>query len=173
MEQYNGVSILWLNQKCEVPEFFVTDASLEGIGGIFDGKYFHHEIPSWMKELEVNIAHLEMWAILVGVRAWKSQLEGNRFAIACDNQAVVHIINNGRSHDQLFKTLLRQLTYELATHQIEIVARYIPTKLNVIPDILSRWTINANYPKKFQELCKVEWKEVQIKADWFNINHEW
>ena len=68
IEQYNGVSIMWMEPLCEQDYVFTTDACLTGIGGFYERNYFHKEIP---KEIVVqqgnNIAHLEMLALMVAL----------------------------------------------------------------------------------------------------------
>ena len=70
LSTYNGMSIMWMNEREVAENFLTTDASMTGIGGQASHRYFHEEIPGWILKLTQNIAHLEMWAIIVGVRIW-------------------------------------------------------------------------------------------------------
>ena len=93
--------------------------------------------------------------------------------MGCDNQAVLQIINNGKAKDKLLQQLLRQLMFELASHQAEIIVHYVPTKENVIPDILSRWTTDQKYQQKFYELKEDHWQEYHVLPHMFELNSTW
>ena len=105
--------------------FFATDACLRGTGGICQGHYFHFRFPEfvfgWARK--VHIAHLELLAIIVGVKVWRHVIRGNRFVVGCDNQAVVTIINTGRSKNKLLQKMLCELCYQLAMVEAEIFAK--------------------------------------------------
>ena len=157
---------MWMTQHQVVNEFLSTDACLVGIGGLCGNKFFHCDIPKFVLEMDnVNIAHFEMWAIIVALKLWKSEINGHRFVIGCDNQAVVAIINTGRSRDCLLQTLLRELTFVTATNQWEIVARYISTSNNLIPDLLSRWSLHVKYQHQFAQLRQWNWMEEQVDKE--------
>ena len=92
---------------------------------------------------EPKIVHLEMWAIIVAVRIWGSELAGKIIRIKTDNEAVAHIINTGRSRDNYLQTQLRELVWWLSKYQFRIIGVFIPGKTNKLPDILSRWSDSA------------------------------
>ena len=50
-----------------------------------------------------NIASLEMINILVALKVWHLQWAGHRVLIHCDNQAVVSVLNTGKSRNDFFK----------------------------------------------------------------------
>ena len=63
---------------------FTTDACVTGIGGICDMKYFHKKIPQFILQIKgIHIAHLELIAVMVGLKLWAPKLQG-RFQILCD-----------------------------------------------------------------------------------------
>ena len=121
----------------------------------------------------MNIAHLEMWVVLVALCLWRTELTGLRFVIACDNQVVVNVINSGCTKNTLLQDLLREIVYELATGQMEMLVKYIPTKLNKIPDLLSRWETDNKCRQQFQEIKEETWREGSIEPHMWNINKEW
>ena len=155
---------MWSIDKNVVNEFLSADLSLQGIGGLCDDQfYFHAAIPRWIKQDDlIHIAHLEMWVIIVAIRKWSRILKEHKFVIGCDNQAMVTIINFGRAKDKLLQTLLRQLMYELAVNNPEIMAKFILTKSNVVPDILSRWEISQSFQHQFEQIKKLHWKETLL-----------
>ena len=69
MPLYKGVSILWLEQEREPDKLVATDATLEACGGYSSKQYFHTRFPDHIKNGR-NIAHLEMYAMIVGLKLW-------------------------------------------------------------------------------------------------------
>ena len=175
MKVFNGTSIMWMAQKEEVNILLASDACLTGLGAKCEHSYFHAKFPDYITcRKDVNIAHLEMWAILVLIRLWKAHIKGIRFVIGCDNQSVLNVVNGGYAHDALLQTLLRELMFEVATAQAEIVIRYVPSKLNVIPDLLSRWHLdNGKHKQKFLEICQDDWKEEHVTDQMFKLKFDW
>ena len=174
METHNGASIMWMTQHETVNEFMSSDASLKGIGAFCQGNYFHAEIPENIKKIPgVHIAHFELWAIIAAVKTWKHRINGCKFIMGCDNLAVVTIINTGRSKDKLLQKLLRELIYVITENQAEIVTRFVPSGENVIPDLLSRLTIDKKYVKKFDELKQPGWIQENVKEDIFMLENDW
>ena len=47
----------------------------------------------------MNIAHLEILNILVALGVWHQFWANNKVAITCDNEAVVYVLNTGRTRD--------------------------------------------------------------------------
>ena len=174
IQQYNGASIMWMIQKKEVDQLIATDSCLVGIGGTCGDRYFHMTLPEWVRQVEnVNIAHFELWAILVAIRLWKNYITGHRFVVGCNNQAVATIINTGRAKNGLLQTLLRELTFEVAMAQAEIYAKFVPGWENLLPDILSRWTLNDEYRRKFLQEKQPHWQEDHVHPELFLIHDYW
>ena len=75
LQQYNGVSVAWLDQFLTPDVVFATDASLKGCGGIWWGdSYFRLTFPKvWQG---ANIAYLEAWGVIVALKIWKDKLKG-------------------------------------------------------------------------------------------------
>ena len=174
MSEYNGASIMWMVQRDIVNEFIASDASLQGVGGYSEKKFFHCEIPQSIRDQTgIHIAHFELWAIIIAVKIWKDDITGQRFVMGCDNQAVVTIVNTGRSRDELLQTLLRELVYVVASSQAEIVMRYVPSGQNLIPDLLSRWSLHPKYQQQFEKLHEPDWKEEYVTPEYFNLVSDW
>ena len=97
MQQYNGYSIMWM-QQLELDSVFATDACLTGIGRVCGDEYFRAPITSQLRQQQnLNIAQLEMLAVYIAISLWGQKYTGVKFAISCDNQVVVKVINKGRS----------------------------------------------------------------------------
>ena len=73
------------------------DACPTGLGAIYDQQVYALPLSSiWQTQ---NIAYLEMINILVALKVWHAQWAGTRILIKCDNQAVVAVLNNGKTRD--------------------------------------------------------------------------
>ena len=139
MKQFNGQSILWLHDTLQPDKVFSSDACLTGAGATCENEYFHVKFPLSITKKYHNIAHLEMWVIILCARLWTEHLTGKVIHLYCNNQACVDIINNGKTKDKLLQQLLRKLTMILSINQIWIKLIYIRSHKNILPDILSRW----------------------------------
>ena len=95
---YNGISIAWMDQ-CMTPDSVITcDASLTCLGGyLTDLEYFYLRLPPVWKS--VNIAYLEMWAVILTIRVWGDRLTGKCVVQYCNNASVVTVLNHGQSKD--------------------------------------------------------------------------
>ena len=131
---FNGVT--FFDQK-PVDGAIELDASLQGLGAVWGSQIYAMEVP--LGYLGFQIVHLEMINILVALRIWGSQWLHKRISIACDNEAVVYVLNSGRTKDLTLAAIARNIQLLLATYNIEIVVRHIPGKDNMVADLLSRW----------------------------------
>ena len=72
---FEGTSIMWLVEKEDVDGEIATDACLSGAGGISHNQYYRKQFPKWVKQ-NTQIAHLEMWAIIIAVKLWGKDMKG-------------------------------------------------------------------------------------------------
>ena len=136
---YNGVSIIWMHQRMVPDEVLATDASSGGLGGyLVNDSYFHMRVPC--RWLGVNIAYLELWAIIVALKVWGPRLKGIRFTVKCDNEAVVAVLSHGRSRDMFLQAGMWEVAWLLAIWECELRVVYLPSVENRVPDWLSRWS---------------------------------
>ena len=64
---FNGISIAWMHQHPQTDEIIATDACVQGIGGTCGKQFFYARIPkSLAEDLDFNITHYEMLALIVG-----------------------------------------------------------------------------------------------------------
>ena len=135
------------------------DASTEGWGAHLD---FQELSGLWEGHKRTwHINRLELDAVFLALLHWQSQLIGHTVLVSTDNSAVVAYIN--KQGGTKSKTLCRQATELLLwshAHQIALVARHIPGRLNVLADLLSRpdqiltseWSLA---PRIFKRLMKL------------------
>ena len=151
MAEFNGVCIMWPEQRLQPDEVMATDASLVGAGAVaWNHAYYRLKFPPcWVGK---NIAYLEMWAIIVACKVWGSTiLKGKKLVVQCDNEAVVEIINRGRSRDIFLQAALQEIVYLAAVHQFELRCVHIMGALNRIPDMLSRWPMGGSRRRTLRE----------------------
>ena len=144
---FNSNSIMWMKQFPAPDRLIASDACLTRMGAIFENQYIHKQFPEQVvHSQEWKIHHLEMMVLIVALKTWKQRLQGKRFTVLCDNQACVEVINRGATRDGKLLDLLRELTWVCATGEFELVAQYITSEANRLPDLLSRWHLHPKYP---------------------------
>ena len=173
LPSFSGSSILWLLDIVEVDTEMATDSCLERGGGISGNEVFSVEFPKYVKR-GAHIRHLELWSLILAVKLWGKHMTGKVVRMKTDNEAVVVIVNTGRSSDLKLQKLLRELVWWLATYEFKIKGVYIPSKSNQIPDLLSRWHEGLEVRDHFWELTSnqnIKWKNVY--ATLFKFTHDW
>ena len=136
-----------------------TDASLEGWGA--------HLLPDfivasgmWTQEEQArHINELEMLAVLRALQEWTAVLERASVLILSDNSTVVaYISKQGGTRSERLCQLSTIIWQFAQLHSIDLQARHIPGRLNVLADGLSRrrvfateWTLA---PAAFQWLLE-------------------
>ena len=104
-----------------------------------------------------NIATLEMLNILVTIRVWKESWANTSVRVACDNEAVVKVLNSGQ-----LGAIARNIFMAASSKDINLHVIHIPGKQNQVADLLSRWQgseIDKSNLKKYKK--NVTWVEVQ------------
>ena len=116
----------------------VKNADL-GFGGIHNRNWM---IGSWdrqfMEECNPTIEYLELYAVLVSVKLWLKDFQNQRIILFCDNQSVVHMINNQSSKEKQCMVLLRLLVTECLICNSRVFARHVREIHNEFSDFLSR-----------------------------------
>ena len=129
---YNGVT--FFDQK-PIDFSIELDASLQGMGARCGSQVFALEIP--LGYMDLQIVHLE---ILAALRVWQNSWINKKVAIACDNLAVVQILNSGKTRDLTLAAIARNIQFQVAIMNVNLKVSHIPDKVNVIADLLSRWS---------------------------------
>lgn len=138
-----GIPIQRFRAQCVIH----TDASEAGWGAHLEGAQASGLWGHSHRGLHIN--HLELQAVFLALQAFLPQVHGRHVLVATDNTSVVAYINHqGGTHSAgLLQGTLHLLTW-CNTHNIQLRARHIPGKLNVIADRLSR----------SQQVIPTEWK---------------
>ena len=169
--QFNGTSLIWLIKEPGTDTVLQTDACLRGYGGTCGQEYFRGRFPKYMQGR--NIAILEMWAVMVGLKLWAEKLKGKYFWIHVDNEAVASVLNTGRTRETELQNALREIALIAGTHQFVLKARHIPGVDNRIPDWLSRWD-EPLARRQFRQYARDKsLKHLRISNALLNYDHEW
>ena len=148
LKQYNGVTFYdQINCHAKVH----LDASLTGLGAIFDNMVYCLPIP--MNYMDYNIVQLEILNILVACKIWASHWPNKCIKIWRNNLAVVEVLNSGKSRDQTLATCARNIWLLSAMHNFQIIVHHIPGKSNVTADLLSRWSNSNVDHQRLQQLA--------------------
>ena len=142
-----------------------TDASKEGWGAHLDE---HTARGTWsLPESKLHINHLELKAVFLALKEFRTLVSNKTVLIATDNTTVVAYINKegGMKSGSLCALLWRILSW-CTRQQVTLRARHIPGRLNVIADKLSRLgqTIQTEWslhPEVFQAVCST-WHQPQV-----------
>ena len=171
LAQYNGVSLLWLIKTPGVDTVIATDASQYGYGGIAGKEYFRGKFPQNYSNL--NIALLELKAVMVALKHWGGKLTGKYFWIHVDNEAVSIILNTGRSRDELLQDTLREIALIAAQHQFVLKAKHISGVSNRIPDWLSRWNSKEARKQFRSHIRDGSFKKLPTPVEMLAHTHQW
>ena len=170
---YNGVSFIPAVAWAEPDITFATDSCLKGCGGMCFKEYFHTSFPKFIMDQSLRIHHLEMLAVLVGVRIWGKYCVGMKVQIFCDNEAVVTVINSSKTRDPFLATCIRELWLEVARNAFELRAIHLPGEENRVPDWLSRWDLENVYRERFYRFIGDEsdqYTEIKISPEMFKFS---
>ena len=134
--------------------FFYTDASSsKGCGGVCQQDWY---MMDWQdeiieQEIKLSINYLELYALLVAVDCWIDRFANKRVMIFCDNQSVMHMVNNTTSSCINCMVLIRMLVLLLLKNNVHLTVRYVRSSKNCYADLLSR----LKY-KEFLQLARSE-----------------
>ena len=151
LASYNGVSLIRSEPQINNPLRFCTDASLHGIGGFYDGRFFHVTYPQFITKQSLHINALEILAVTVSVKPWAPVLPRQRILVLTDNKSTELALNSGKSRVPFTQACLRELWLYAARYDFEISAHHIAGSQNVIADCLSRWDLNTSYQQQFYD----------------------
>ncbi|KAK7103606.1 hypothetical protein V1264_018474 [Littorina saxatilis] len=144
----------WLTQGVPIalppPEMHLfSDASLQGWGAHLDGSTTSGLWTPAQRLLHINLLELE--AVFLGLLNFVSLLQGKHVLVHMDNTTVAAYLNKqGGSRSLPLSIRACEILFWSFQHQIVIFAKYLPGRLNVLADSLSRssqvlhteWTIS-------------------------------
>ena len=70
--------------------------------------------------------------ILVALKVWHLQWTGRRVLIHCDNQAVVSVLNTGKSRDTFLSKMARNIFMWLSAFNIDLQVVHVAGKSNTL-----------------------------------------
>ena len=150
LPHYNGKAMIRLRTTPTI--FMFTDASLVG-GGAFvqDYAYFAVKWPSPLLEWNLSISELEIYTVLLAVRAWSDFLSGTTFLVKSDNEATVVVIKSGKTRSLFMADCLKELWFLCASADIDLLISHISGKDNVTADLLSRRFLSPSHEALFRD----------------------
>lgn len=117
-----------------------TDAaSTLGFGCICGKQWFYGSFPVSWSSFHISIK--EFYPILLGVKIWGHLWRNHCILFFTDNEALVPIINEQTSKDDILLSMVRWLVLQCIRLNILFKAKHIPGKQNVLADNLSRLQI--------------------------------
>lgn len=174
LPQYNGVSMMLLEDWSEPDGIFACDACPTGCGGIMQSSYFHEQFPDFIMEKHLHINALELLTVVVALKVWGHKLKGKKVLIYCDNLSSVNLINRGFSRDDFHQSCLRELCYIAAVNEFIVRAQHIKGVENRQPDILSRWHLNSRSSELFKESLNGKTAHrVRVESPLFRFVNPW
>ena len=101
----------------------------QGLKAYFNSKYI---------TLSFLLNVLEMLNILVAVTIWAVNWTSKFLEICCDNEAIVSVLNTGKTRDPLLATIPRNISMVSAKHDSSFRFTHVQGRHNVIADMSSR-----------------------------------
>lgn len=138
--------------------YFCTDSSMTGFGATFRDDFLlgvwglpqpplvdyvrsaHWTSPPIYTKFERNINLLEMWPVLCAIIRWGPLWRDSRVTLYTDNMQVLHAINTNRSKNKVVMQWLREIFWSSFVHNFHLVAKWVKSRDNILPDCLSRVT---------------------------------
>ena len=147
LQNHNGVTVfpepVWSNSTSI--NLYADAAGSKGYAIVLGHRWLAGEFPpSWA---DYHITIKELYPITLSLHVWGHLLTNKRIMFHSDNSACVHIINSQTSKDVNVMKLVRPLVSMALKYNIVFKSVHVPGKLNLIPDLLSRF--------KFQEALAI------------------
>ena len=119
----------------------------------------------------MTIVHYEMLNIIAVVRTWGSLWSSKTVLTHCDNEAVVRVLNTGKTKDLNLAAIARNIWFSTAEYDICLKTIHIKGKDNTITDSLSRWLTSQVHRCRVQSLLPYAiWDQVPVNAMVINWN---
>ena len=108
---------------------------------------------AWPEELilkfNLSIEFLELYAMTAGILAWLHNFQNSKLVLHCDNQSVVHMMNQHSSKCGRCMVLIRIIVLYSLINNVRIYAVHVRSAKNEIADSLSRFQM-----RRFERLTK-------------------
>ena len=122
-----------------------TDAAKavgKGFGRHHRDEWFYAIWEEPLLKKDPSIGFLELYAVTVSILLWVKYYKNQRIVLFCDNESVVHMVNNQSSKCKNCMTLIRILVIECILHNVRVYAKHVRTEKNSRADSLSRGKID-------------------------------
>ena len=171
LPQFSGTSLLWMYHIITPDKMGASDACLKVMGAVVGKEYIKVEfLEEWKGK---NIAYLELLAVIVMCKTWIHVFTGKSVVISSDNEAITKVLNTGKARDSTLLMLMREMIF-VAAGKFEFRAKYLPGRLNILPDLLSRWHEGSYVHHKFNKINRNNnYTELKVAPDVFNMTHLW
>jgi hypothetical protein len=118
---------------------FSTDACLEGGAGHFAGDWFYVDwVRDFGTDFDSNINVLELKCVLIAVKRWGHLWSGQHIMVRSDNSSTVACVNNNTSRSLGMLSIVKELFWYSVKFNFLLSASFIPGKLNIMSDRISR-----------------------------------
>ena len=99
-----------------------------------------HICGSWSRHCSsFSINHRELLAVLYGVQGFLPLLRHRSVSLFADNTTILaYLRNQGGTHSSLLSSVAQAILHLCEVHQVRLVPQFIPGRLNVMADSLSR-----------------------------------
>ena len=87
---------------------------------------------------DAHINTLELKTVLEAIKRWGPQWAGKHILVRCDNSCSVAAINKTTSKSSSIMDLVREMFWLATLYNFKLSAAFIPGKLNVLADRISR-----------------------------------
>ena len=87
-----------------------------------------------------SIEFLKLFALAAGLLTWETEAEliNTRVIVFCNNQAVIHMVNDMTSSCEKCMKLIRLMVLSGLRCNRRVTAKFVPSKSNGLTDALSR-----------------------------------
>ena len=145
------------------------DACTTGVGGIWNERVYAAPLLTFT-DFQPGIVHLEMLNILLALRIWAKFWTSSLVIFYCDNMAVVHVIESGKTRDKFLNACIRNIWLITATHDIELHMRHIEGKRNTMADALSRIYSKSPICNNIMSFLKESCTWELVPVHYFNLS---
>lgn len=81
-----------------------------------------------------------MWPVVCAIMKWGPVWRDCRVTLYTDNIQVLYAINTNRSKNKVVMQWLREIFWSSFIHNFHLVAKWVRSRDNILPDCLSRVT---------------------------------
>ena len=138
MDVFNGTAVFPADRP--VPSFcFATDSSSIGCSGHYRRDWFY---VNWEADFpglaSKHITYQELFAVILSAKRWGKLWQGMHLIVRSDNAATVAAVNKSTSRSPELMSLIRDLFWLSVQFDFRLTAAFIPGKLNILADRISR-----------------------------------